>query len=1693
MLENMECHLTLSYNDVRWNLHTSAGEKALLQPSIDCFSEYLAQRDTDESSYVNILSQLALASVFLCHVLETSHSTRAVRVVLQEFDGTFLFDTDIHTLASTLDRFHQVFLLRTYYAALEVTNQSCRPAQSALFREAEIKNAKPYAVFGGQGSSNGQCVQELSDLYSVYGGLVNDLLDVASRTLNRLVHLPDTVNYYEIYGFDIRAWLEHPDTAPPSHYVATSPVSFPIIGLISLAHYCITCKVLGKSPGDMRQSLGGLTGHSQGIIAAAVVARSDSWESFYDSAKLAVEMLFWIGFESHYNTPTSSLSATVLKDSIEAGEGTPSSMLSILGLDHLSVEHILKETNTHLMRNEEVYLALLNSRDNVVVGGPPKSLRGLNVRLRKLKATTDLDQSRILFNERKPVIRHQFLPISAAFHTPYLNVVTTRVLDALGHQQFSGDELGISLFHTTTGEDLSTWGARDIMESLVRMITVEVVDWPKACHSFQASHILDFGPGRVSMLNQRMTEGTGVRIILASQISPPSKEVGGKSDIFGSIMPTVAPDWGALYRPRLTRSEDGKVRIETKMSRLFGVPPIMVAGMTPTTVWWDFVATIMKAGYHVELAAGGYHSAKGLASAVRNISRTVQFRSGITINVIYASPRAIAWQIPLIRQLVQEGLPITGLTVGAGVPSAAVAKEYIETLGLKHISFKPGSYESILQVVNIARAHPCFTIGLQWTGGRGGGHHSYEDFHTPILENYRVIRSCANIVLIAGSGFGGASDTYPYLTGEWSRSLGYASMPFDGVLLGSRMMVAKEAHTSPQVKELIVQSKGVSDSEWHKSYYGVTGGVMTVNSEMGQPIHKLATRGVVLWDELDRKFFNIKDPIKRLAELQKHRDDIINRLNNDYQKPWFGVDSAGKNVEIDDMTYLEVLQRLVFLMYIRHQHRWIDPSYQKLVLNFAYRAQERLAPATQLMTESLDDPFNFLGTFAYYYPSAETELLDPQDVSFLLGLCKDRGQKPVNFVPKLDEHFEHWFKKDSLWQAEDIDAVLNRDAQRVCIIHGPVSARYSKIVDESSRTILNGITHSHIHMLQSSGTEVGDEFRRGLIPASPHQLAHVLVKNLPLQKMYQFPLSGAIPDAKTFSEFLSKDLTGWAQACLTEKSILRGHCCQRNPIRSMLVPCHGHVITVNYRSGAVKEVASIYLNETGKSNDLLSISSLDGKNFTATLLNQRLNGDEDVAVRFEFLYSSENNAGRVRECTHERNERIKIFYSDLWLGHSPPSLANPSLHAEFSGGQISLTRKMVQDFMAVIRRSDPLPGVQESISDSVPLDFCVVVAWEALVKPLLVPAIDGDLFRLLHRSNEFEYVNNAHTLRIGDVLETTSHIRAVTIQSSGKSVEVTAMIKRQGQAVVKVTSTFIIQGSFSDFANTFRRVEEPHIELAVVSEKDQALLSSRDWLDFDDPTRALIGKTFVFKLNSQVTYGPASQFTSLQVTGSVFSKNSLGIVERVGQVYFEIGDCFGNPVMDFLSRRGSRQHSTQPLLNPGWNGDTSWKIQIPRLNSPYARVSGDTNPIHVSQSFAKYVGLPEPVTHGMYTSAAVRRAVEISVAESDYTRFRRYSASFEDIVIPGDTLRVEMQHIAMIEGRMVLKIQAVNDATNVKVLQAEAEVEQATTAYVFTGQGSQEKGMGMVLYDSSPAVRDLWDRADKHLLDLYGNSILASA
>jgi fatty acid synthase subunit beta len=75
-------------------------------------------------------------------------------------------------------------------------------------------------------------------------------------------------------------------------------------------------------------------------------------------------------------------------------------------------------------------------------------------------------------------------------------------------------------------------------------------------------------------------------------------------------------------------------------------------------------------------------------------------------------------------------------------------------------------------------------------------------------------------------------------------------------------------------------------------------------------------------------------------------------------------------------------------------------------------------------------------------------------------------------------------------------------------------------------------------------------------------------------------------------------------------------------------------------------------------------------------------------------------------------------------------------------------------------------------------------------------------------------------------------------------------------------------------------------------------------------------------------------------------------------------------------------------------------------------------------------------------------------------------------------------------GLRVMDITVTNIQTGAKVLTGSALVAPPSTAVVFTGQGSQEKGMGQKLYASSPVARSIWDRAEAHFQSQLGVSIL---
>jgi fatty acid synthase subunit beta len=1708
--------LTVSHGSLEFTFHINSELHFTAARLKDAFVETLPEptdelaQDDEPSSVTELVARYV---GFVAKQIEKDseddiYLRSLTQALLTEFERAFLNGNDIHAIAATLPGIShkKLVTVESYYVARFAIKRGIRPHISALFREADDGQAKLYAIFGGQGNIE-EYFEELREVYTTYGIFLEDFIRHSAAHLLALSQDAQAKKSYS-KGLDVFRWLHNKDAQPDTDYLVSAPVSLPLIGMTQLAHYIVTCKTLGVHPGQIRELLKGTTGHSQGVVTAAAIAASSDWDSFYKAANDALTILFWIGCRSQQVYPRTSIQPGVVQDSVEHGEGEPTPMLSIRDLNRSAVQGYIDATNKHLSPEKHIAISLVNSGRNVVVTGPMMSLYGLNLALRKVKAPSGLDQARVPHSDRKIRFVNRFLPITAPFHSPYLKEAQRQLEHDLKDIKISSKSLGIPMYHTDTGKDIRDGAEHNVVPTLVHMITQDPVHWEKATEFPGATHIIDFGPGGISglgVLTNRNKDGSGVRVILAGSIDGTNAEVGYKPELFDRDHENAvkyAPDWVKEHGPKLVRTSDGRVYVDTKYSRLLGLPPVMVAGMTPCTVPPEFVAATMNAGYEIELAGGGYFMDPMMAQAVKKIEANIPPGRGISINLIYVNPRAMQWQVPMITRLRSTGIPIVSMTIGAGVPSLEVANEYIQTMGLKRIAFKPGSMDAIQQVVNIAKANPTFPVVLQWTGGRGGGHHSFEDFHQPILLMYSRIRKCPNLVLVAGSGFGGSEDTYPYLTGTWSARFGYPPMPFDGCLFGSRMMVAKEAQTSPAAKQAIVDAPGVDDEDWEKTYKEPTGGVLTVLSEMGEPIHKLATRGVQFWAEMDKMIFSI-DKSKRVAELNKNRDYIIKKLNEDFQKPWFGRKSTGESCDLEEMTYGEIVRRLVELMYVKHQSRWIDITLRNFTGQIIRRVEERFAPTSGAPSliqnyNDLNDPFPMVEKVLKTYPEANDQLINAQDVQYFLRSSLFPFQKPVPFVPCFDENFDFYFKKDSLWQSEDLDAIVDQDVGRVCILQGPMAVKYSTKVDEPIKDILDGIHESHIKLLtkelyggDASKIPVVDYLGRQPVESVEQKFDGLSISESSDKLTLKLSASptATLPNKETWMQLLAGKELSWRHAFFQSDVFVQGVKFYTNPMERVFGASTGMRVEIGHPNTPSKTTIKVFeLNSAGSHVQTIDVST-KGRQIICNLIEHRTASGNPVALPFLFTYHPERGYAPIHEVMADRNDRIKEFYYRVWFGDLDKVPFDADIRSKFEGGKARVRSEAINDFVHAVGNTGEAFVDRPDKEVFAPMDFAIVVGWKAITKPIFPRVIDGDLLQLVHLSNGFRMIPGAAPLKKGDLLETTAQVNAVINQEAGKMVEVCGTITRDGLPVMEVTSQFLYRGEYDDFGTTFKRTIETPINVHLSSAKDVAILRSKEWFNIGDKPIDLLNQTLTFRLQTLVTFKDKTVFSSVTTMGDVEIELPTKEIVQIASVEYEHGTSHGNPVLDYLKRNGSPIDQAVHFENPiPLHGKRPLVLKAPASNETYARVSGDYNPIHVSRVFASYAALPGTITHGMYTSAAVRSLVETWAAENHVGRIRSFHASLVGMVLPDDQIDVKLQHIGMVSGRKIIKVEASNKETEEKVLLGEAEVEQPSTAYVFTGQGSQEQGMGMELYASSPVAKEVWDRADKHFMDNYGKS-----
>ncbi len=128
-------------------------------------------------------------------------------------------------------------------------------------------------------------------------------------------------------------------------------------------------------------------------------------------------------------------------------------------------------------------------------------------------------------------------------------------------------------------------------------------------------------------------------------------------------------------------------------------------------------------------------------------------------------------------------------------------------------------------------------------------------------------------------------------------------------------------------------------------------------------------------------------------------------------------------------------------------------------------------------------------------------------------------------------------------------------------------------------------------------------------------------------------------------------------------------------------------------------------------------------------------------------------------------------------------------------------------------------------------------------------------------------------------------------------------------------------------------------------------------------------------------------------------------------------------------------------LNDLKEGDSLPELRVTPdkyLPHRYAGASGDFNPIHIDPEFAKAVGLPRNILHGLYSMAQVARAHTDAVG--DPRSLRRLSVQFRGLGMPEEEIVVTSTVKNTDDGHIVTDTVATQGENQI-VRNAEAELE----------------------------------------------------
>jgi 3-oxoacyl-ACP reductase-like protein/enoyl reductase-like protein/acyl dehydratase len=1510
-------------------------------------------------------------------------------------------------------------------------------------------SGKACITFAGQGIAY---LDELKELYG-RGGRVEALVSAATSELERL-QSEQIFRWSGLYdgGVDLLDWIDGKE--PSLAYLASSAISQPLIFLTQVCQFVANYEDGLKAVFEA-QGIVSLTGHSQGMLPALLIAESSTGEVNTDRFLNYFQYMAWQGLFMAQSARRAS--AKWGEEGGVTSEATP--MAAISGLEVERLQALVTKVNENLAADRQLVVSLQNTRSRNVVSGPPQSLIELQKTLESRGKKEAALKKAGRFAGTPLQANWEYLGVSAPFHSPHMQGgfdELKEVLEQIGFQARSRD-LVLPVLSPVDGTLLND--AEDLTEAIMRAQFLEPVRWQNTLKSVVAlnpvQYILDCGPGdAVSRLSYSAVKGTGVEVIALSTS-------GGKKALFTVEESRHKPVSYKDFLPQLVTLPEGQVSVSNRYTQATGHSPVILPGMTPTTVDVPIVAAAAQGGHTAELAGGGQVTEQIFWLRMEELKETLPPGVEVVFNGLFLDP--YLWNLHvrqkgLVQKAKKAGYPLCGVTISAGLPEVDEAVELLDEFaesGLWLNAFKPGTVAQVKQVVKIARAASHHTIFVHLEGGKAGGHHSWEDLDQLLLSTYHQIRQEPNLVLCVGGGIATESRATDLITGRWARQYDQIDMPVDAIFLGTLAMACKEATTSPQVKKALVNVTGTEQWVFDGDEEG---GVTSGKSSLNADIHYL--------DNPASRCGRLLDLVAGDEDaVSEKREEIINALNQT-AKPYFG--------ELSEMTYCAVLERMVSLMASGNHGRyedgcWPDISYRQRVADFIFRAEARLHGQQTGEVESvlsnlndLDDPMAVTRKFSETYSNGARITLHPVDVDyFIFGVCARPG-KPVCFVPSINADVRKWYKGDSLWQAHDD----RFEADQVLIIPGPEAVAGICKADEPVKELLDRFHHHVIQTLESEGVKSRLSDTVCQAPSQGHAL-----DGIERVEQGRKLILNAIDPTSTggWLGFVGEQYKGPIAALFNERSVYFGKEAEANPIVSLCRAERGASLVA--RIGKKKALESVTYTPRSGIEESVKLTR-KGEDI---LLEMAVGGiqAEDTKAQYRVLFKRHLCGARQLFVVDpdEQREALRTFYHRSIFGRSivPVSLF-----------ETATCRAVVE-----ARQAEAYAAVTGSpaINRLLPMNMSFSLVWEALFRTLSCDELSDGLLRLVHLDNQIS-IGPEWPLISGETVAVEARVVSVEDGDNGRQIETFCTVKRSKKLAVTVRSTFFVRGAFRQTPYVLRRQEEVSTPIWLEDMSAVQFLREQDWVDLVPGFQQENPGDLIFKglLAEEQTRGGVNRYSA---RGPLYQ----GEVE-VGQIDLEVsGSALIHPLkalQEVLGKeKGDRVDTPRRTLAEA-------RDFAPSSMVPFAEVSRDLNPIHRSVLSARLAGLEGPIVHGMWTAARLHGFLVAKLVSGDWNRIIEYKAAFMAPTMPGESLRLEVVRTGVSEGRLQVEATAfaVRESGEVPVVRAQALIKPERTAYIFPGQGIQKQGMGMEGYGRSAAARQVWDQADAYTREALGFSIL---